>query len=50
MNLYKKYTSKAYSFLLNDTTLSSDNALRFRRNLMWKVIMTIDGKFRDEKL
>ena len=29
----KKYTAKPYSFLVNDTTLLSDNPLRFRKNL-----------------
>ena len=32
-NIYKKYTAEPYSFLLNDTTLGSDNPLRFRKNL-----------------
>ena len=30
MNIYKKYTKEPYSFLVNDTTLPSDNPLRFR--------------------
>ena len=34
MNLYKKYTAKRYSFLDIDTTLTSDNSLRFRKNLL----------------
>ena len=34
MNIYKKYTKEPYSFLLNDTTLPSDNPLRFRKNLL----------------
>ena len=34
MNLYKKYTTKPYSFLVIDTTLTSDNASRFRNNLL----------------
>ena len=33
MNLYQKCTAKPYSFLVNDTTLASDNSLRFRKNL-----------------
>ena len=33
MNLYKKCTEKPYSFLVIDTTLASDNPLRFRKNL-----------------
>ena len=34
MNLYKNYTKKSYSFLVNDTTLSFDNLSRFRKNLL----------------
>ena len=34
MNLYKKFTAKPYSFLVIDTTLASDNPLRFRHNLL----------------
>ena len=30
MKLDKDYTKEPYSFLVNDTTLSSDNPLRFR--------------------
>ena len=32
-NIYKKCTDKPYSFLVNDATLSSDDPLRFRKNL-----------------
>ena len=31
--IYKKCTAETYSFLVNDTTLPSDNPLRFRKNL-----------------
>ena len=34
MKIYKKCTAKPYSFLLNDTTLPSDDPLRFRKNLL----------------
>ena len=34
MTLYKKYTSKPYSFLLIDTSLVSDNSSYFRKNLL----------------
>ena len=34
MNIYKKCTIEPYSFLVNDTTLSSDDPLRFRKNLL----------------
>ena len=33
IKIYKKCTDNLYSFLVNDTTLSSDNPLRFRKNL-----------------
>ena len=32
-NIYKKCTSTPYSFLVNDTTLASDDPLRFRKSL-----------------
>ena len=47
MNLYKKCTAEPYSFLAIDTTLASDNSLRFRKNLLeriQKLIMTIDNE------
>ena len=31
--LYKDHTKEPYSFLVNNITLSSDNPLRFRKNL-----------------
>ena len=34
MKIYNKPTSELYSFLVNDTTLPSDNPLRFRKNLL----------------
>ena len=34
MNIYKKSTKESYSYLGNDTTLPSDNPLRFRKNLL----------------
>ena len=34
MKLYKDYTKQPDSFLVNDTTLSLDNPLRFRKNLL----------------
>ena len=30
-NIYRKCAAEPYSFLVNDTTLASDNPLRFRR-------------------
>ena len=34
MKIYKKCTTEPYSFLVNDTTLPSDDPLRFRKNLL----------------
>ena len=34
MNIYWKCTSETYSFLTIDTTLSSSNSLRFRKNIL----------------
>ena len=34
INIYKKSTKEPYSFLVNDTTLPSDDPLRFRKNLL----------------
>ena len=53
LNLYKKCTAKPYSFLVIDATLASDNLLRFKKNLserIYKLIMNIDDKIKDEKL
>ena len=32
-NIYKKCTAEPYYFFANDTTLGSDNPIRFRKNL-----------------
>ena len=37
MNLYKKCTANSYSFLVIDTTLASDNSLRFRNNILERI-------------
>ena len=34
MDLYNKWTVKPYSFLVSDTTIASDNYLRFRKYLL----------------
>ena len=34
MKLYKDFIKEPYSFLVNDTVLSSDSPLRFRKNLL----------------
>ena len=33
VNIYKKCTAEPYSFFVDDTTLASDNPLRFKKNL-----------------
>ena len=37
MNLCNKYTAEPFSFMVIDTTLTSDNPLRFRKNLLQRV-------------
>ena len=32
-NIYRKFTDETYSFLVNDSTLASNNPLRFRKNM-----------------
>ena len=39
INIYRKCTAKPYSFFVNDTTLASNNPLRFR-----KIFLNIDCK------
>ena len=34
MKIYKKCTKEPYSFLVNDTTLPSDDPLRYKKNLL----------------
>ena len=34
MKIFRKYTAEPYSFLVNDTTLPSNDPLRFRKNLL----------------
>ena len=36
-NLYKKCTAKLYSFLVIDATITSDNPLRFTKNLLERI-------------
>ena len=33
VNIYRKHSAEPYSFLVNDTTLSSNNPLRSRKNI-----------------
>ena len=37
MNVYKKCTGKPYSFLLSGATLTSDNLLSCRKNLLERI-------------
>ena len=37
MNLYKKMYCKALFFLVIDTTLASDNRLRFRKKILERI-------------
>ena len=34
IKIHRKFTAEPYSFLVNDTTLPSDDPLRFRKNLL----------------
>ena len=34
IKIYQKRTAEPYCFLVNDTTLSSDDPIRFRKNLL----------------
>ena len=34
MKIYKKCIAEPYSFLVNDTTIPSDNPLRFRKSIL----------------
>ena len=38
INIYKECTAKLYSFLVNDTTLASDNPLKFKKILFKHII------------
>ena len=53
IKIYKKCTAELYFLLVNDTTLPSDNPLRFRKTLLKQIynkIITIDDHIRDEKV
>ena len=54
IKIYKKCTAEPYSFLVNDTTLPSNNPLSFRKNILEyhiiNKIMTIEDQIRDKKL
>ena len=44
MKLFKVYTRKSYSFLMNDTDLPSDDPLKFRKNLLQKWLLVRKSK------
>ena len=53
IKIHRKCTAEPYSFLVNDTTLSSDYYLRFRKKILKEIynkIMIIDDQIEDEKL
>ena len=53
MNIYRKCTNRPYSLLTNDTTLSCNNPLRFRKKyfkLIIKMTLTDELKIFDEKI
>ena len=45
MKLYKEYTKEPYSFLVNDTTLSSNNPLRFWKTLIMKMSVSEKAQY-----
>ena len=55
MKHYKDYLKEPYSFLVNDTTLQSDNLLRFRKKIIIKMsisekIKAINNKIEQNKV
>ena len=51
INIYRKFTVEPYSFFVNNTTLASDNPLRFRKNLFsiynnnsWELMIRLEMK------
>ena len=53
MKIYKKSTAERYSFLVNNTTLPTDNPLCFTKKsleLIYDKIIAIDDQIKDEKL
>ena len=51
IKIYKKSTDEPYSFLVNDSTLSSDILYDLEKKfIICNYKMTIDEKIRDEKL
>ena len=55
IKIYKKCTTEPYYFLVNDTTLPSDDTFKVQREyyiikIIYNKIMTIEDQIRDEKL
>ena len=53
LRIFQKGTAKPYFFPAIDANLALDNPLCCKKNLaekIWKLVMTIDDKIRDEKL
>ena len=50
INLYKKFISKPYSFLVIDTNLPSDNSLWFMKNILKRTQKLIMATNQDAKL
>ena len=43
VNIYRRCTAEPYSFFVNDTTLASDNPLKFRKKSFWAHIIKNDN-------
>ena len=50
MKLYKDYTKEPHSCSVNDTTLSSDNPLQFRKNGLQKTSISEKTKAANNKI
>ena len=50
VKLYKNYTKEPFSFLVNDTTLSLGNPLRFRKKLLAKKSKQLITKLKKNKV
>ena len=46
-NFYRKCTAEPYSFLINDTTLASNNPLRFRKIFLTQNVTPLYNKNHD---
>ena len=52
MNIYRKFTSEPYYFMTIDTTLPAENTMRFRKNILDSLKMTLTDKIKilDDKI